>query len=503
MNLVLAIDQGTSSSRGIVFDLASARALGAGQQEFASSFPNSGWVEQNPETVFSTSVSACREAIANAGVDASDIKAIGITNQRETTLLWDRRTGECLHDAIVWQDRRTAERCARMRADGLEEHVRARTGLVCDPYFSATKLAWLLDTIPGLRARAATGELCFGTIDTFLLWRLTGGRSHRTDATNASRTMLFDIARQDWDEKLLRYFEIPREVLPEVCDSAGQFGVTEQHWFGAAIPITGIAGDQQAALVGQGCLTEGACKVTLGTGCFIVTHTGERMLRSTGGLLTTVGYRVGGTTAYALEGSVFVAGAAIKWLRDRLGLIASAAETEAIAAACGDDTRGVYLVPAFTGLGAPHWQPEARGTITGLTLDSTPQHIVTATLQSVAFQTAELLQAMAADGAVVERLRIDGGMAANDWLCQFHADILGLPVERPAIIETTALGAATLAGLGAGLTASLYDQQWGFDRTFAPAMSAARRQALLDGWRSAVRQTLAGIGKTRRDDGAR
>lgn len=500
MTLVLAIDQGTSSSRAILFDLAAARAQGTGQQEFASRFPHDGWVEQNPETIWRTTLSACREAIANAGVGGSDIAAVGITNQRETTLLWDRQTGACVQDAIVWQDRRTADRCARLRADGLEEHVRARTGLVPDPYFSATKLAWLLDTRPELRARAAAGELCFGTIDTFLLWRLTGGRSHRTDATNASRTMLFDIARQDWDDELLRYFAIPRQLLPEVCDSAHDFGVTDKDWFGAGIPITGIAGDQQAALVGQGCFAAGACKVTGGTGCFVVTNTGGRMLRSTSGLLTTVGYRVDGATTYALEGSVFVAGAAIKWLRDKLGLIASAAQTEAIAAATGVDTQGVYLVPAFTGLGAPHWQPDARGTLTGLTLDTTPEHIVTATLQSVAYQTAELLAAMAADGAAVERLRIDGGMAANDWFCQFQADVVDVPVERPVIIETTALGAATLAGYGAGLTTSLQDRDWGFDRLFTPAMPAAQRRALLDGWRVAVRQTLAGAGERLRGD---
>ena len=492
MSLVLAIDQGTSSSRGIVFDLSAGRALGEGQREFAASFPQDGWVEQNPETLWTTTLSACREAVANAGVAASEIAAIGITNQRETTLLWDRSTGECVHNAIVWQDRRTAERCARLRADGLEAHIRARTGLVPDPYFSATKLAWLLDARPELRARAAAGELCFGTVDTFLLWRLTGGRAHLTDATNASRTMLFDIRRQDWDEELLGYFDIPATLLPGVCDSAHGFGATEKDWFGAAIPITGIAGDQQAALVGQGCFAEGSCKVTGGTGCFIMTNTGERMLPSASGLLSTVAYRLSGETTYALEGSIFVAGAAVKWLRDKVGLIARASETESIARSTGVDTHGVYLVPAFTGLGAPHWSPDARGTITGLTLDSTRNDIVTATLQSVAYQTRELLEAMAADGAIVRRLGVDGGMAVNDWLCQFLTDVLDVPVQRPVIVETTACGAATLAGFGAGLTTDLHQPPWQIDRSFLPNMPNTQRHELLDGWRAAVRQTLAG-----------
>ena len=492
MSLVLAIDQGTSSSRGFIFDVAAGRVLGEGQREFACRFPEKGWVEQDPESVWGTTLSACREAIHNAGAVASKIEAIGITNQRETTLVWDRRTGACVHDAIVWQDRRTAGRCQRLRADGMEEHVRDRTGLIADPYFSATKLAWLLDADPVLRPRAAAGELCFGTIDTFLLWRLTAGRSHLTDATNASRTMLFDIRRQCWDEELLRYFDIPVEMLPEVRDSAADFGVTEPHCFGAPIPVTGVAGDQQAALVGQGCFAEGACKVTCGTGCFVVTNTGERILRSSSGLLSTVGYRVNGATTYALEGSVFTAGAGIKWLRDTLGIIATAAETEHIARDTGVQNQGVYLVPAFTGLGAPYWNPEARGTITGLTLDSTRNHIVTATLQSVAYQTVELLAAMAGDGAAVDRLRVDGGMAVNDWLCQFMADLLEVPVERPPFVETTALGAATLAGYGAGLSASLHDRDWGTERSFAPRMSGDQRQALLDGWRTAIRQALAG-----------
>ncbi len=492
MSLVLAIDQGTSSSRGIVFDLTTGRLLGEGQREFSTAFPQDGWVEQDPETLWSTTLAACREALANAAVTGADIGAIGITNQRETTLVWERQTGACVHNAIVWQDRRTAARCQRLKDDGLEAHIKTRTGLVADPYFSATKLAWLLDADPRLRKRAAAGELCFGTVDAFLLWRLTGGRSHLTDATNAARTMLFDIRRQTWDEELLRYFDIPVAMLPQVCDCAGDFGATDADWFGANIPITGVAGDQQAALVGQGCFAEGAAKVTCGTGCFVVTNTGGRMLQSTSGLLATVGYRLDGATTYALEGSAFVAGAAIKWLRDTLGIIATAAETEPIVRQLGADTGGLYLVPAFTGLGAPHWNPRARGTLTGLTLDSTRAHIVAATLQSVAYQAADLLGAMADDGAPVDNLGVDGGMVVNDWLCQFMADILAVPVTRPRFVETTALGAATLAGFGAGLTASLDERNWGIDRSFVPEMNSGRRRRLLDGWRTAVRQTLAG-----------
>jgi glycerol kinase len=491
MSRIMAIDQGTSSSRAIVFDL-EGRVLGVGQQDFDSSYPADGWVEQDPEVLWRTTLTAGRAALAAAGLEAADVRAIGITNQRETTLLWDRRTGECLHPAIVWQDRRTADRCEAIRADGLEALVARETGLVVDPYFSGTKLAWLLDRLPGARARAEAGELCFGTVDSYLIWRLTGGRVHATDATNASRTMLFDIGRSRWSPQLLEYLRIPAALLPEVRDSAGNFGVAEASWFGAEIPVLGVAGDQQAALIGQGCIAPGMTKSTYGTGCFAMTHTGDRQLQSRNRLLSTVAYRLGGVTSYALEGSIFSAGVAIKWLRDRLGLIASAADTEAAARRTGGDTGGVYVVPAFTGLGAPHWNPDARGTIVGLTLDSDRDQLVTATLCSVAYQTEELLSAMAADGAAVVRLRVDGGMVVNDWLCQFLADIVACPVERPVITETTALGAAMLAALGAGLVGSLESATglWRLQREFLPAMNEVQRQRLLAGWRRAVARSL-------------
>ena len=492
MSLVLAIDQGTSSSRGIVFDMADGRIVGVDQQAFDMDFPRDGWVEQDPEVLWRTTIEAARAAIASAGVTAHEISAIGITNQRETTLVWDRNSGECVHNAIVWQDRRTAEHCQRMAADGLAESVRAKTGLVLDPYFSGTKLAWLLDQVPGLRRRAAAGELCFGTVDSFLLWRLTGGRAHLTDATNASRTQLFDINQQRWDPELLDYFDIPEALLPEVCDSAHAFGTADAEWFGAPIPIAGMAGDQQAALIGQGCLVEGACKSTYGTGCFVMTNTGAEPRPSGNGLLTTLAYRLQGQATYALEGSIFVAGVAVKWLRDQLGLVEDAAQTEHLARSVDGDAQGVYFVPAFTGLGAPHWSPNARGTLTGLTSDTQPAHIVTAALQSVGFQTAELLDAMAADGAAVTRLGVDGGMVANDWLCQFLADVLDRPVNRPQTIETTALGAAMLAATGLGGDLGGIHQAWGQGHAFTPNLAPAKRTALLEGWHRAVRQTLAG-----------
>jgi glycerol kinase len=406
--------------------------------------------------------------------------------------VWDRATGECVHNAIVWQDRRTAGRCDDMRADGIEPLVARQTGLLVDPYFSATKLTWLLDQIPDVRDRAARGELCFGTVDSFLIWRLTGGSVHATDATNASRTQLFDIGRQCWSTELLDYFAVPESLLPEVRDSAGAFGVAEARWFGAAIPLLGVAGDQHAALVGQACFAAGMSKSTYGTGCFAITNTGAHQLVSQHRLLTTVAYRLAGTPTYALEGSIFSAGVAVKWLRDRLGLIATAADTEAAARRTGGDTGGVYVVPAFTGLGAPHWNPDARGTIVGLTLDSGRDQLITATLCSVAYQTEELLEAMAADGAPVARLRVDGGMVVNDWLCQFLADVLGCPVDRPVITETSALGAATLAALGAGLVTSLEDAagRWRLEREFLPAMEDSYRQRLLTGWRRAVVRAL-------------
>ncbi|MGA1675386.1 MAG: glycerol kinase GlpK [Pseudomonadales bacterium] len=488
---ILAIDQGTSSSRAIVFG-SDGSVLGVGQEPFDMSFPADGWVEQDPEVLWDTTLRSIRSALAAAGIAATGLAAVGITNQRETTLVWERATGRCVYNAIVWQDRRTAARCQALRADGLADQVARETGLVIDPYFSATKLAWLLDSHPGLRARAAAGELCFGTVDSFLIWRLTGGRVHATDASNASRTMLFDIGQQRWSPELLALFDIPAALLPEVRDSAGDFGVAAARWLGADVPILGVAGDQQAALIGQACVNPGMSKSTYGTGCFVMTHTGVRQVRSTQDLLTTVAYRLRGEVSYALEGSIFSAGVAIKWLRDRLGLIASADETETIARRTGPDTQGVYLVPAFTGLGAPHWPPEARGLLTGFTLDSNRDQVVTATLASVGYQTADLLDAMAADGAPVARLRVDGGMVANDWLCQFLSDLLDRPVERPRTTETTALGAAILAALGSGAASDLAGatRLWQLDREFAPSMSKATRERLLTGWRRAVARAL-------------
>ncbi len=491
MHHIMAIDQGTSSSRAIIFDL-DGRMVGMGQRPFDMVFPANGWVEQEPEVLWQTTLGAGREAIANAGLSASDIDAMGITNQRETTLVWDRQTGECLYNAIVWQDRRTAGQCENMRADGMQQSVARITGLVVDPYFSGTKLAWLLGNISGLRERAESGELCFGTVDSFLIWRLTRGARHVTDASNAARTMLFDIGSQSWSDELLRYLDVPVTLLPEVLDCAADFGVADARWFGAPIPILGVAGDQQAALIGQGCLRPGMTKSTYGTGCFIIANTGKQQLVSQQQLLATVGYRIQGETTYALEGSIFVAGASIKWLRDNLGLIDDASESGVAAVRCGGDAAGVYVVPAFTGLGAPHWAPQARGLISGLTLDTRRDQIVTATLQSVAFQTAELVAAMGEDGAGVERLRVDGGMVINDWLCQFLSDMLELPVQRPVITETTALGAAMLAGLGGGLVTSLEDAAalWTLEREFLPSMPAKRRTELLSGWRRAVAKAL-------------
>ena len=489
---VLAIDQGTTSSRAILFDR-EGRNVGSGQKELPQHFPQDGWVEHDPEDIWRDVVAVCRQAMAAAGVGADQVAAIGITNQRETTVLWERQTGSAVHRAIVWQDRRTAGRCRELVAEGLADHVRSRTGLVVDAYFSGTKLAWLLDQVPGARSAAEHGALAFGTIDSFLLWRLTGGKVHATDATNASRTMLFDIARQAWDPTMLAALRIPASVLPEVRDCAGEFGTTDPDLFGAAIPILGIAGDQQAATVGQACFHPGMAKSTYGTGCFMLVNTGGRLVHSEHRLLSTVAYRLDGQVTYALEGSIFVAGAAVQWLRDGLRIIRTAQESEAHAKDLAS-TEGVYLVPAFTGLGAPHWDPDARGAIVGLTRDSGVGHIVRAALEAVAYQTADLADAFAADmgggaaGAELGTLRVDGGMVVNDWLCQFLADMLGRPVERPAVVETTALGAAYLAGLAAGLYGSLDDvaAAWRLDRRFEPAMAPGARDRLLAGWRRAV-----------------
>ncbi len=450
MKHILAIDQGTTSTRSIVFD-ERAQAVATAQNEFAQHYPRSGWVEHNPEDIWRDTLATMKEAIARAKLQPADIAAIGITNQRETAVLWDRETGEAVHRAIVWQDRRGAPLCARLKEEGHEPLVRGKTGLLLDPYFSASKLAWLFDEVEGLRARAEAGELAFGTIDCFLLWRLTGGKVHATDATNASRTLLFDIHAQDWDDELLGLFGVPRAILPEVRDNAGVFGETVPDLLGAAIPVAGMAGDQQAAVVGQACFDPGSAKSTYGTGCFLLLNTGEEAITSDHRLLTTVAYRFDGRPTYALEGSIFVAGAAVKWLRDGLGLITHASQTDDMATRT-EDNGGVYMVPAFVGLGAPHWQPDARGLITGLTLGTTAAHVARAALEAVAYQTHDLAEAMVEDGAArLETLRVDGGMAANDWLCQFLADLLDLPVERPAMLETTALGAALLAGIGIGL----------------------------------------------------
>ena len=490
---LLAIDQGTSSSRAILFD-ATGRRLAAAQRSFDQLFPRDGWVEQLPETLWATTLAAGREAIAKSAVQPADIAAIGITNQRETSLVWDAQSGEAVGNAIGWQDRRTAAHCRQMREEGMEAELQETTGLLIDPYFSSTKLAWRLAD-PAVRARAEAGDLKFGTVDSFLVWRLTNGARHVTDATNASRTQLFDIGKQAWSERLLEYFDVPAAMLPGVLDCAADFGVAAAEWFGAPIPIRGVAGDQQAALIGQACFASGQTKSTYGTGCFLIANTGAERLRSESRLLATVGYRINGTPTYALEGSIFNAGVAIKWLRDKVGLIQTAAETEAAAMRTGGDTGGVFVVPAFTGLGAPHWQPEARGLVTGLTLDSNADQIVTATLQSIAFQTADLLEAAAADGIAVSALRVDGGMAANDWFCQFLADVAGVAASRPADTESTAVGAALLAAVGAGLYADLHAaaEAWqlaGARQVFAPKANAEQRGAWLDGWHAAVRRAL-------------
>jgi glycerol kinase len=481
---LLAIDQGTTSTRSILFDRGF-RPVAMAQRELPQHFPHDGWVEHAPADILNAVVGTARDALANAGLTPQDIAGIGITNQRETTIVWDRATGEPIYPAIVWQDRRTSDVCRRLLAEGAGPLIAAKTGLLIDPYFSATKIAWILDQVPGARVRAGRGELAFGTVDCFLLWHLTGGKSHLTDATNAARTMLFDIHRQCWDNQLLQLFDVPPEVLPEVRESSDDFGITDV--LGAPVPILGMVGDQQGALIGQGCVERGMAKSTYGTGCFLVLNSGDQALSSGHKLLTTVGYRIGGKVTYALEGSIFVAGAVVQWMRDGLKLIRDAGSSEALAASTGHD-HGVHFVPAFTGLGAPYWDPEARGAILGLTRDTGIAEIVSAGLQSVCFQTRDLQQAMALDGLRPDRLRVDGGMAANSWVMQFLADLLGVTVERPVVTETTALGAAYLAGLGAGFIGSIEATKdlWRSDRRFAPAMSLADRDRLYAGWQRAV-----------------
>ncbi len=493
---LMAVDLGTSSSRVIIFD-GDARVIASGQKEFVSKFPDNGWVEQDPDEIWMTTLAAGRAALADAGLNASDILAMGITNQRETTVLWDATTGTAEYPAIVWQDRRTAAYCETLRKAGKEAMISDITGLLVDPYFSSTKLAWLLHNNPersdDILQRAARGELKFGTLDTYLIWRFSKTASHKTDASNASRTQLFDIRNQCWSDELLALFDIPQQLLPQVCDSAADFGTCDAEWFGSDIPITGVAGDQQAALIGQACINSGMTKSTYGTGCFVITNTGEELVRSSQRLLSTVAYRINGVPTYAVEGSIFVAGVAIRWLRDQVGLISNVAEMQLAADSCDGDTGGVYFIPAFTGLGAPHWQTDARGVLSGLGLDTSRDQIITATLQSVVFQTNELLSAMGDDGATVSRLRIDGGMVVNDWLCQFLADILNIQVERPKCIETTALGAAMLAGVGAGLFKNLQAaaQSWQLDKRFSPDIEECEREQHLMGWSRAMRALLS------------
>ncbi len=485
MKYILALDQGTTSSRAIVFDRAGS-VVAMASQEFRQIFPQPGWVEHDPQEIWATQSSVAGEVLARAGLTAADIAAIGITNQRETTLIWDRRTGKPIANAIVWQDRRTAAACDRLRGRGLGTTIRRKTGLVIDAYFSATKLQWLLSHVRGAAARARAGDLAFGTIDSWLVWNLTGGRAHVTDVTNASRTMLFNIHRGEWDDELLRLFGVPRAMLPEVRSSSEIYG--ESHLLGAAIPVAGIAGDQQAALFGQICTRPGMVKNTYGTGCFMLMHTGDRPMTSRNNLVTTVAWRVGGRTEYALEGSIFIAGAVVQWLRDGLGLIGSSSEVEALAARAADNG-GVYFVPAFAGLGAPHWDPYARGLIVGLTRGSTRAHVARAALEGIAYQVADVLRAMESDAKIrTKELRVDGGACANDLLMQFQADLLGVPVVRPTVSETTALGAAYLAGLAVDYWKNRDEiaGQWKVDRRFTPVMKPATRRQLTAGWRRAL-----------------
>ncbi len=489
---ILVVDQGTTSTRSIVFD-DQARRVAIAQAEFAQHYPAPGWVEHDPEDIWRDVLATARSAIDASGVGASGIAAIGITNQRETAVIWDRATGAPIHNAIVWLDRRGVEACRRLKADGVEELIRDRTGLLIDPYFSATKVAWMLDTVPGARARAERGELAFGTIDSFLLWRLTGGVVHATDVTNASRTMLFDIHRHRWDADLCELLRVPMAILPVVHDNAHLFGTTDTALFGAPIPIAGMAGDQQAALFGQACFDPGMAKSTYGTGCFLLLNTGTEAITSRHRLLTTPAYRLDGRTTYALEGSIFVAGAAVKWLRDGLGVITHASQTDDLATQV-PDSHGVYMVPAFVGLGAPYWEPDARGAIFGLTLGATGAHLARAALESVAYQTMDLVEAMSADGGGRPAiLRVDGGMAANDWLCAFLANMIATPVERPGDLETTARGAAFHAGLATNVWSGLdmLKGLWSRERCFEPVMDDETRAPLVAGWRDAIRRTLA------------
>ena len=486
---ILAIDQGTTSSRALVFDR-NLEIKGLGQQEFTQHFPDNGWVEHDANEIWSTTLSSCHQALAKAGISARDIACIGITNQRETTVVWDRTTGVPIANAIVWQDRRTSDFCAELRERGIEPIIQNKTGLLLDSYFSATKVRWLLDHVPGARDRANRGELAFGTIDTFLLWCLSNGQSHCTDATNASRTLLFNIHTQEWDQELLELFEIPVSLLPQVKDCAADFGKTDPMWFDSSIPITGMIGDQQAAAFGQCCFNTGMAKSTYGTGCFLLLNTGNKAILSSKGLLTTIAYRLNGIPCYAIEGSIFMAGATMQWLRDGMHLIDNVAESAALALASSADS-SVYLVPAFTGLGAPYWDPAARGAIFGMTRDTGVKEIVTAALMSVCYQTKDLIIAIQQDGISLTQLRVDGGMARNDFVMQRLADVLDCEVLRPVITETTALGAACVAALQAGLFESLENisQHWQLQQSFKPASDENWRQQRYALWLDAVERT--------------
>ncbi len=489
---LLSLDQGTTSTRAIIFNL-QGQAVGRAQRELKQYFPADGWVEHDAQEIAESSLAVCRDALKDGGITAQQIAAIGITNQRETTVVWDRKTGKPVHHAIVWQDRRTADTCLALKNLGHEAMVQKKTGLLLDPYFSATKLAWILDNVAGVRARAERGELAFGTIDTWLIWQLTDGEKHATDATNAARTLIFNIHSQEWDEELLALFNIPASLLPVVQDSASDFGLTATRHLGAPVQIGGVAGDQQAALIGQACFKAGMVKSTYGTGCFMVMNTGDQAITSTHRLLTTVGYRLNGKVTYALEGSIFVAGAAVQWLRDGIQLIKQAGDTEAIAEETMD-SRGVYLVPAFTGLGAPYWDPHARGAIFGLTRDTGIGEIVIAGLEAVCFQTRDLIEAMKKDGVSnLHTLRVDGGMAVNNWLMQALADIVGVVVDRPTVTETTALGVAWLAGLHVGKFASLdaIADLWHCQREFVTKMDVEKREKMYVGWLDAVQRVTS------------
>ncbi len=489
---ILALDQGTTSSRAILFDKAG-KIVGVAQQEFPQIFPKAGWVEHNPEAIWQSQLNCARQVIAEAKITAADVAAIGITNQRETTVVWDRNTGTAVYNAIVWQCRRTAPLCDQLKAEKFDKVIRKKTGLVTDAYFSGTKVAWILENVKTARKKAEAGALAFGTIDTWLINKLSGGKAHVTDVSNASRTLLYNINQQKWDKEILAKLNVPESLLPEVKSSSELYAMTDPSLFGAAVPIAGIAGDQQAALFGQACFKPGMMKNTYGTGCFMLMNTGEKATPSKTGLLTTIAWRKDGKTEYALEGSVFVAGAAVQWLRDGLGLIVNAAETEALAKSV-NDTNGVYFVPAFVGLGAPYWDMNARGAIVGLTRGATRAHIVRAALEAMAYQTRDVIECMQQDSGIkAKELRVDGGATRNDFLCQFQANILGIPVVRPVITETTALGAAYLAGLAVGYWKNDKEiaTQWQQEKRFEPKMKRGEREALYEGWKQAVKQTRA------------